>query len=93
MKKLGAAIERLSSIINRTHAFRRTYVIVGTCLTWVVTNWAMHFAETSKLSGTEMAAVIFAVTSVPGALLKYAFDAYNEARKVEPNGQPDTAVK
>ena len=56
--------------------FRRIYVIVATYLTWSVVKWAMHFAEITKLSGIEAAALVAAVAGPVAAIQAYAFNNY-----------------
>lgn len=61
--------------------FRRGYVIAATVLTWEVTLWAMRYAELSSRPGIDLAAIIAAVSAVPGAAVTFAFNQYLQARK------------
>jgi len=63
--------------------FRRLYVIAATCLIWRVTVWAMGFAEANAMRpGIEVAAIIAAVSAVPGAVVTFAFNQYLNTRTV-----------
>jgi hypothetical protein len=62
--------------------FRRAYVIAATVLVWSVTRWAMGFAETNAARpGLEVAAMIAAVSAVPGAVVTFAFNQYLQAKR------------
>lgn len=57
--------------------FRRIYVIAATVLVWMVTAWAMRYAEANAMRpGIDVAAVIGAVSAVPGAVVAFAFQQY-----------------
>ena len=57
--------------------FRRAYVIAATVLTWQVTLWAMRFVEANAdKPGLEIAAMVTAVSAVPGAVVTFAFNQY-----------------
>lgn len=72
--------EALTWIENRLDQgawFRRFYVIAASVLTWQVTLWAMHYAEMNAARpGIDVAAVIGAVSAVPGAVVAFAFQQY-----------------
>ena len=62
--------------------FRRAYVIAATVLIWSVTRWAMQFAEANaSRPGLDIAAIIAAVSAVPGAVVTFAFNQYLNTRK------------
>lgn len=62
--------------------FRRLYVIAATTLTWQVTLWAMNFAEANATRpGLDVAAIIAAVSAVPGAVVTFAFQQYLNTRR------------
>lgn len=61
--------------------FRRIYVVAATVLTWLVTAWAMRYAEMNAARpGIDVAAVIGAVSAVPGAVVAFAFQQYMQQR-------------
>lgn len=61
--------------------FRRLYVVAASGLMWQVTIWAMRYAEANaSRSGVDIAAVIGAVSAVPGAIVAFAFKQYMESR-------------
>lgn len=69
---------------------RRTYLVVATVLTWKVVMWSMSFAEASKLAGSDIAMILGAVGVPIAAVQKYAFEAYLDSRKTEPNTYSST---
>jgi hypothetical protein len=60
---------------------RRIYLLIATLMLWRITEWAMAFAEASKLPGTDIGIIIGAVSVPASAVSKFAFDAYLESRK------------
>lgn len=60
---------------------RRAYLAIATLMLWKVTEWAMIFAQTSKLSGSDIALIIGAASVPASAVAKFAFDAYLDSRK------------
>jgi len=60
---------------------RRAYLVIATLMLWRITEWAMMFAQTSKLTGTEIGVIIGAVSVPASAVAKFAFDSYQESRK------------
>lgn len=61
--------------------FRRLYVVAATCLLWRTTLWAMGYAEANaSRPGLDVAAVIGAVSAVPGAIVTFAFNQYLTTR-------------
>lgn len=71
---------------------RKSYLVVATVMLWKVTEWAMVFAQTSKLTGTEIAVIIGAVSVPASAVAKFAFDAYLESRR-SPAGETISRTK
>lgn len=61
--------------------FRRLYVVAATVLIWRTTVWAMGFAEANASRGLDVAAIIAAVSAVPGAVVTFAFQQYLNTRK------------
>ena len=49
---------------------RRAYLVVATLMLWRVTDWAMAFAQSSKLTGGDIGIIIGAV-SVPASAASY----------------------
>lgn len=71
------AVKWVETRLHEGAWFRRAYVVAATVLTWSVTNWAMRFAETNAdRPGLEVAAMIAAVSAVPGAVVTFAFNQY-----------------
>lgn len=61
--------------------FRRIYVVAATVLTWTVTLWSMRYAELNAIRpGIDVAAVIGAVSAVPGAVVAFAFQQYLQSK-------------
>jgi hypothetical protein len=61
--------------------FRRLYVVAATVLIWNVTRWAMGYAEANaSRPGLDVAAIIAAVSAVPGAVVTFAFNQYLSTR-------------
>lgn len=61
--------------------FRRIYVVAATALVWSVTLWSMRYAEMNAIRpGIDVAAVIGAVSAVPGAVVAFAFQQYMQQR-------------
>lgn len=61
--------------------FRRIYVIAATVLVWICTRWAMGYADANAARpGIDVAAVIGAVSAVPGAVVAFAFQNYMQSR-------------
>lgn len=78
--KLTQGIKWLETRLDEGAWFRRIYVLTATWLTWASVRWAMYFAETSKLSGVEVAAVIAAVEAPIAVVQAFAFNHYLGAR-------------
>lgn len=73
--------EWVETRLDRGAWFRRFYVIAATVLVWTVTRWAMHYAEMNAARpGIDVAAVIGAVSAVPGAVVAFAFQQYMASR-------------
>lgn len=66
--------------VDRRTVFRRSIVIFSLFLTYDAFLKCIAFAETSKLDGIGIAAIIAAVLVPVGAVQKFAFDLYNNAR-------------
>jgi hypothetical protein len=80
--KLTDAVKWVETRLHEGAWFRRGYVIAATVLTWTVTNWAMRFAEANAARpGLEVAAMIAAVSAVPGAVVTFAFNQYLQAKR------------
>jgi hypothetical protein len=78
---ITAAFEWVETRLDRGMWFRRLYVLAATVLTWQVTLWAMRFAEVNAARpGLEVAAIIGAVSAVPGAVVAFAFQQYVNSR-------------
>lgn len=61
--------------------FRRIYLIAATSLMWKTTMWAQGFAEVNAShDGLQVAAIIGAVSAVPGVISSFAFKQYLESR-------------
>jgi hypothetical protein len=61
--------------------FRRIYVFLATLLIWRVTVWSMGYAEANaSRPGLDVAAIIAAVSAVPGAVVTFAFNQYLSTR-------------
>lgn len=73
---LTNAIKWVETRLHEGAWFRRGYVVAATVLTWQVSLWAMRFAESSDKPGLEIAAVVTAVSAVPGAVVAFAFNQY-----------------
>lgn len=79
--KVTLFFEWLETRLDKGAWFRRLYVVAATILTWEVTLWAMRFAEVNAARpGIDIAAVITAVSAVPGAVVAFAFKQYLESR-------------
>jgi hypothetical protein len=71
------AIRWIERRLNEGEWFRRGSGVAATILTWQVTLWAMRFAEVNaSRPGLEIAAMIAAVSAVPGAVVTFAFNQY-----------------
>lgn len=81
MSRVSAFIEWVERRLDEGKWFRRGYVIAATVLTWQVTLWAMRFAELNAAKpGLDVAAIIGAVSAVPGAVVAFAFQQYMASR-------------
>lgn len=81
MNRITAIILWIEERLDKGAWFRRFYVIAATCLTWSVTVWAMRYAEVNAARpGIDVAAVIGAVSAVPGAVVAFAFQQYMTSR-------------
>lgn len=78
---LTNAVKWVETRLNEGAWFRRAYVIAATVLTWSVTVWAMRFADANSFRpGMDIAAIIAAVSAVPGAVVTFAFNQYLKGR-------------
>lgn len=78
---LTDAFKWVETRLHEGEWFRRAYVVAATVLTWQVTLWAMRFAEANAgRPGLEVAAMIAAVSAVPGAVVTFAFNQYLQAK-------------
>lgn len=81
MNRVTAIIMWVEARLDEGKWFRRIYVVAATVLTWQVTWWAMRYAEVNAARpGIDVAAVIGAVSAVPGAVVAFAFQQYMAAR-------------
>jgi hypothetical protein len=67
--------------VDRRTVFRRLIVVFSLYMTWEVTYNAWLFSAVSKYDGVGTAAIIAAIMVPVGAVQKFAFDIYSEARK------------
>lgn len=76
------ALERFWNFIDQRGIVRRIVLGIAIWMTWSVTTWAMHFAETSARAGMDFAALVAAVTTPVTVFSGYVFKAYIESRAV-----------
>jgi hypothetical protein len=81
MERINAFFVWVEDRLERGAWFRRFYVIAATFLTWEVTRWCMVYATANAARpGLDVAAVIGAVSAVPGAVVAFAFQNYMASR-------------
>lgn len=81
MRRITDIILWVERRLDEGRWFRRIYVVAATVLTWMVTAWAMRYAEANaSRPGIDVAAVIGAVSAVPGAVVAFAFQNYMASR-------------
>ena len=75
------AFEWLELRLERGQWFRRLYIMFASGLLWQTTLWAMKFAEVNAdRPGIEVAAIVGAVSAIPGTVAAFAFKQYAESK-------------
>jgi hypothetical protein len=79
--KVTLFCEWIETRLDKGAWFRRFYVILATFLTWKTTLWCFAYATANaQRPGLDVAAVITAVSAVPGVITAHAFKMYLDSR-------------
>lgn len=73
-------IDRFWSWVDNRSIVRRIVLFAMLWMTWSAFTWAAMFAATSDKSGTDVAAIIAAVTAPISLLQGYVFQVYAKGR-------------